>query len=443
MRIDITIANEGTAGRNHLTWAPVKGTVRLLDVGGAEGGDEEHGEDSVTVTLRNDDPQVGGQLEFAERDHTRSASLDLVLPPDGTPVDFWVAGVVGKPSSADGDAVIRVAKAGAAEALASKAVMVRIRKNANQLSPVERDLFTKTLATLNDQGAGLFKNFREMHRLDVALDQAHGNPGFLSWHRAYLLDLERELQKIEPSVTLPYWRFDQPAPSVFTDDFMGAPGPGGTVVFSGTNLLQQWQTDGAAGVTREPGFDVQTARANVISQASTLLLGGDRPNAFFDQGPNQPGFDRMEFNPHGNAHTSFIPGSWIRDPALAPRDPLFFLLHCNVDRLWARWQWFHNRFDGTRENTYFFRGSASSPSAALIGHNLLDTMWPWNNVTGPPRPDNAPRTPFPSTPTATAPGGAPTVGDMIDYLGFLNAQSHMNFAYDDVPFGVAPGTAVA
>jgi hypothetical protein len=40
--------------------------------------------------------------------------------------------------------------------------------------------------------------------------------------------------------------------------------------------------------------------------------------------------------------------------------------------------------------------------------------------------------------TATAPGPAPTVGDMIDYLGFLNAQSAMNFAYDDVPFGVAP-----
>jgi tyrosinase len=443
MRIDITVANEGAAGRNYLTWAPVKGTVRLLDGGGAEGRHEGHGEDPVTVTLSNDNPQVGGQLEFAAaRDQTRSASLDLVLSPDGTPVDFWVAGVVGKPSSADGDAVIRVAKAGAPEALRSKAVMVRIRKNANQLSPAERDRFTTTLAILNDQGAGLFKDFREMHRLQLALVQAHGNPGFLSWHRAYLLDLERELQIIEPSVTLPYWRFDQPAPNVFSADLMGAPGPGGTVVFNGTNLLRLWQTDGAPGVTREPGFDVQTARANVISQGRTLGLGGDRPNAIFDRGPNQAGFDTMEFNPHGNAHTSFVPPSWIRSPGTAPRDPVFFLLHCNVDRLWARWQWFHNRFDGTQPNTYFFRGSATSTPAALIGHNLLDTMWPWNNVTGFPRPDNAPRTPFPSTPTATAPDAAATVGDMIDYLGLLNAQSHMNFAYDDVPFGLAPSNAI-
>jgi hypothetical protein len=29
---------------------------------------------------------------------------------------------------------------------------------------------------------------------------------------------------------------------------------------------------------------------------------------------------------------------------------------------------------------------------------------------------------------------------MIDYQGFLNPQSYMNFAYDDVPFGRRPPT---
>ena len=41
-------------------------------------------------------------------------------------------------------------------------------------------------------------------------------------------------------------------------------------------------------------------------------------------------------------------------------------------------------------------------------------------------------------PTATWPGPTPTVGDMIDYQGFRNATSAMNFAYDDVPYGIAP-----
>jgi tyrosinase len=435
MRIDITIANQDAAGRNYLTWAPVKGTVRLLDVDGA---------DPVNVTLSNDDPQVGGQLEFAAtRDQVRAPTLDLVLPPDGSPVELWVAGVVGMPSSADGDAVIRVARTGAAETLTSKAVMVRIRKNANQLSPAERDRFTKTLAQLNEQGAGLFQNFREMHRQPAALDQAHGAPGFLSWHRAYLLDLERALQRIEPSVTLPYWRFDRSAPNLFTADFMGASGAFGNVSFSAENLLRQWRTDGAPGITRRPRFNVQNGTAFVRDEAATLAMGG--ANAIFDTGPAlagtpQGGFDEMEGDPHGFAHTSFTFSSWLFDPAVAPRDPLFFLLHCNVDRLWGRWQWFNDRFDGTQLNTYFFRGSASSTPAALIGHNLLDTMWPWDNDTGFPRPDNAPRTPFPSVPTATGPGPAPKVGDMIDYQGFLNAQSDMNFAYDDVPFGRRPPT---
>ena len=435
MRTEISVANADAAGRNYLTWAPVTGPVRLLDAGGADG--------PVGVNLGNDDPLAGGQLEFAAtRDQPRTPRLDLVLPADGTPVEFVVAGVLGRPSTADGDAVIVAVETGGAEVLGSKPVMVRIRKDANQLGPAERDRFTTALGKLNNEGAGLFKDFREMHRLLVALMQAHGNPGFLPWHRAYLLDLERELQRIDPSVTLPYWRFDRPAPNVFTADFMGDSGVGDTVVFSGANLLRQWQTDGVPGITRDPGFDVQAATANVISEASTLGLGGDRPNAVFDGGPSPAaGFDLMEFNPHGNAHTSFVPPSWLRSAGTAPRDPVFFLLHCNVDRLWARWQWFNDRFDGTQKDTYFFRGSAGSPSAVLIGHNLLDTMWPWNNVTGAPRPDNAPRTPFPSTPTATAPGAAPTVGDMIDYLGVVNPPSHMNFAYDDVPFGVAPNNA--
>lgn len=217
MQIDITIANEDAARRNYLTWAPTEGTVRLVD---GHGG---HRADAVPVRLSSDDTEGGGRLEFAgARDQARAESLDLVLPLDGAAVDFWVAGVFGKASSADGDAVLRAVEVGKAEGLStSKPVMVRIRKNANQLGPAERDRFTTALAKLNDRGAGLFKDFREMHRLQLALNQAHGAAGFLSWHRAYLLDLERELQKIDPSVTLPYWRFDRPAPKVFSADFMG------------------------------------------------------------------------------------------------------------------------------------------------------------------------------------------------------------------------------
>jgi tyrosinase len=431
MRIEITIANQDAEGRNYLTWAPFQATLRILDAG------PQDGDEPVAVTVGNADPAAGGQLGFAaSRADARAATLDLTVPVDGTPVDFVVAGTFGRPSTEDGDAVVQVSRAGTAQVLGTKPVMVRVRKDATRLTAAERNRFTTALATLNDQGVGPFQSFREMHRDDPALLQAHGAPGFLAWHRAYLLDLERSLQKLDPSVTLPYWRFDLPAPGLFTPEFLGASTPFGTVVFSPTNLLAQWRTDGAPGISRFPEFDPATAGAFVITQAQTLAMGGLPPNSIFDDGTPEGGFDRMEGNPHGRAHTSFI--GWLEDAATAPRDPLFFLLHCNVDRLWAAWQFLNDRFDGTQPATYWFRRAAGQPGSILIGHNLLDTLWPWDDDTTPPRPASAPRSPFPVVITAPAPGSAPTLGDMIDYAGVRDPGSDMNFGYDGVPYGVAP-----
>ena len=397
----------------------------------------------VAVVLSNSDPTRGGQLEFGtSRTGTLTPTLRLTLPSNGTPVKFFVAGDFPKASTADGDAIIKSAVASTGSVLSTKAVMVRIRKNANTLTPAERDRFVTALAKLNNQGAGVFKDFRAMHRELAALNQAHSAAGFLSWHRAYLLDLERELQKIDPSVHLPYWRFDLPAPNIFKQDFLGQSAGGGNVTFSATNLLRFWTTDGQTGISRRPLFNVATQSAAVKGQAATLLMGGTKPNAIFDSGPSPDpvtgtrGFDEMEGDPHGTAHTSFQ--GFIQSRATAPRDPLFFLLHCNVDRLWGLWQWFNNRFDGTQPKTYFFRGAGGSAGATTLGHNLGDTMWPWNNVTTPPRPSSAPRTPFPAGVNAPAPGAKPKVGDMIDYHGMVKESSYAGFAYDDVPFGIAP-----
>jgi tyrosinase len=434
MRIEIDIDNEDVAGRNYLTWAPVRARITLLEPDSA---------DPVDIVVGNEDASRGGQLEFGtSRDAPLKPTLNASLPATGDPLEIFVAGDFPKASSSDGDAVMQVAASGRPDPPATKAVMVRVRKNADDLAPAERDRFITALAKLNDHGSGLFKDFRAMHREQLALDQAHQGAGFLSWHRAYLLDLERELQKIDASVSLPYWRFDEPAPNLFAEDFLGRTrSAAGNIVFSSTNLLRFWQTDGA-GITRLPGFDVRTDPAFVSDQATTLLMGGAKPDAIFDSGPRADpvtrtrGFETMEGDPHGRAHTSFQ--GWIQDPGTAPRDPLFFLLHCNVDRLWGMWQWFNDRFDGTQPKTFFFRGTQTSAGATRPGHNLGDTMWPWNNVTGPPRPSSAPRTPFPVTASAPAPGPAPKVGDMIDYHGVLDEGALAGFCYDDVPYGVAP-----
>jgi tyrosinase len=204
------------------------------------------------------------------------------------------------------------------QVIGSTPCTVRIRKNANNLTPAERDRFIAAFAQLNNQGLGRFADFRDMHT-NVSSPQAHGAPGFLPWHRAYLLDLERELQAIDPSVALHYWRFDQASPNIFKRDYLGESDNLGTVFFSATNPLQFWKTDGVTGINRRPFFNTNS-RPAVRTEAQTLALGTTFTN-----------FRTMEGNPHGNAHTSF--GGSISSIPTAARDPLFFLLHCNVDRL--------------------------------------------------------------------------------------------------------------
>jgi tyrosinase len=300
--------------------------------------------------------------------------------------------------------------------------MVRVRKNANTLTPGEQDRFVKAFAQLNNQGAGRFADFRNMHT-DASSPQAHGAPGFLPWHRAYLLDLERELQAIDPSVALPYWRFDQPAPRLFTVDFFGVSSPNGTVQFSNTNPLQFWTTDGVQGIVRGPRNNWNPATQpgpTVITEAQTLALGG--------AGNLYASFRTMEFNPHGTAHTRW--DGFIRQIGTAAKDPLFFLLHCNVDRLWAKWQRANGRFNPAQAASY--DNTPLPPSQ--IGHNLPDTMWPWNGITGPPRPPTAPGGAMSSSTCVSAPGATPRVRSSLDYQGSISATSRLGFDYDDVRF---------
>jgi tyrosinase len=342
--------------------------------------------------------------------------LSLKLPLDGTSVGFFIAGQFGRPSIADGDVILQV-MAGPM-VLAEVPLMVRVRKNANKLTAGERDRFVSAMARLNNQGTGRFADFRNMHT-NAGSPQAHGAPGFLPWHRAYLLDLERELQAIDPSVALPYWRFDQPAPDIFNLDFLGVSDGLGRVQFAPNNPLQYWKTDGVQGINRRPFFDpLGDSAIGVLSQAETISL-GSAYTAFQD----------MEGNPHGSAHVSF--GGFISSIPTAAKDPLFFLLHANVDRLWAKWQRQFGRFDATQPAAF---DSNLANGGNPVGHNLPDSMWPWNGITGPPRPPTAPGGTLANSPCVAAPGPSPMVRDCLDYQGTIAAAGRLGFDYDDTRY---------
>jgi tyrosinase len=422
MNVAIDIPGADPQGRVFLTWAPVKATARLTDGPGAG--------TNVNVTLRSAGP-VGGLLFDTVRSQQGTGSLTLSLAGDGTPTPFWVAGEFGKPSADYGDAAIE-ASAEDGSVLGSTPVMVRIRKNANTLATGERDRFLAALGTLNGRGQGAYKDFRDMHVAQTTREM-HGNVGFPPWHRAYVLDLERTLQAIDPTVAIPYWRFDQAAPNVFTAAFMGQARRTGTVTFTPGHALEHWFTDGQPGIVRSPRFKLNQP-ALVRDEAATMALGQSWDPFQTDED------DGFEIDPHGSAHTSFN-GPISRIPT-AVRDPLFFMLHANVDRLWAKWQWLNHLADPQNPDAYAPPlPDPQFPGAHEIGHHLGDTMWPWNGVTGSPRPATAPGGPFPSSPATPAPGSTPMVQDVFDHLG-VTGGDHLAFAYDDVPFEL-PATVVA
>jgi tyrosinase len=137
----------------------------------------------------------------------------------------------------------------------------------------------------------------------------------------------------------------------------------------------------------------------------------------------------MEGNPHGSAHVSF--GGSISSIPTAAKDPLFFMLHANVDRLWAKWQAQFGRFNPTQGKSF---DTNAAGGGNRIGHNLPDSMWPWNGVTTPPRPSTAPGGGLANSVCATMPGPRPVVRDCFDYQGKITPPSRLGFDYDDVAF---------
>jgi len=406
MNVELQINNSADPRARFVSWSPSPCRIRVTNPSGIS---------SPTVNIRISGRTVAGGGAVVFRSGTTGAfsnSLTVTVPVNGTSVTFFVAGRFGSPSVNIGDVSIEAHNG--ATLVGSADVMVRVRKNANALTPAERDRFVSAMARLNNQGAGRFADFRDMH-VASSLTQAHGAPAFLPWHRVYLLDLERELQAIDPSVSLPYWRFDQPSPNIFTPEFLGVSDSIGTVQFSAGNPLQFWKTDNVQGINRRPFFSTGSAPPGLRNETQTLALGNQYRM-----------FRTLEGNPHGLAHTSF--GGSISSPATAPRDPLFFLLHCNVDRLWAKWQQQVGRFDAAIAASY------DSNPGNPIGHNLSDTMWPWNGVTGGGRPQTAPGGALAASVSVSAPGPRPFVRDALDYQGVVNPIACLGFDYDDLRF---------
>jgi hypothetical protein len=154
----------------------------------------------------------------------------------------------------------------------------------------------------------------------------HGAPGFFTWHRAYLLAFEDALRAIRCNVTLPYWDWSS-GPSTGVPDACRYPtyvNRSGTVVpnplYSGPRPAGG-QTSRRADIDTTPFNDLATSAQSAMSSAS------------FDS------FQSLIDGAHGGVHVR-VSGDMGSVPSAA-YDPIFYLHHANIDRLWAQWQVAH------------------------------------------------------------------------------------------------------
>jgi tyrosinase len=405
---ELTIHAAAT-GNLYLSWTPTQCTLRITNAP----------QPAQSIVLKNRDVAVGGQVVFRTSYSSANAdTLPLTVPGDGSTVSFFIAGKFGKPSFHDQDGCVSINHGTTDAALHQRSLMVRIRKDANVLTIAERDRFLAAYASLNANTAA-YQVFLDSHN-SASNNEIHGHSTFLPWHRAFVLDIERQIQAIDASVAMPYWRFERTAPNVFDPGFMGGDTDSitGRVTMNATNPLRNWTVGATTGVIRNPGFNRTTGAPTLLNESNTLGLG----TTF------QP-FTGMEGDPHGSAHVSFNTGP-ILSPSTSTQDPIFFMLHCNVDRIWALWQAANNHWDVPNTATY---NEDTGPSAVRDGDRLADTLWPWNGITGGTRPATAPGGPMPQLSYPSKPSPLVTVQELIDYIGHTQGNSN-NFDYDDVPW---------
>ncbi len=295
-----------------------------------------------------------------------------------------------------------------------------IRKNAVDLNPSEKEASLEAIIKLKKRqapgtqpGISVYDQFVALHGAVMAvvspstpdpINFAHGNIGFLPWHRQYIRTFELALQQEVPGVTLPYWDWSDDvgtATELFTPNFLssttwGIPTPisNGILRFrvpprerpdwwpSGIQgfVINQYLREGLGNaLTRgstEPAWPPSATEIDQLTKLNISIRGANPLWAFWIV--LEQGFTSITLRTH-NAAPRFIGGHM--SGGFSPNDPIFWMHHANVDRIWAIWQKRQlAQNPGSTYEDYWPDPTENSPfigQPAPTGHNLHDDIWPW------------------------------------------------------------------
>ena len=158
--------------------------------------------------------------------------------------------------------------------------------------------------------------------------EAHFDPlrvnFFLPWHRMHLMAFERLVRNVTGAAhfTMPYWNYTDPDRRVLPPQFRSPDDPRWKPLFR---------------VDRNPG--VNDGRPIDEAGEAPLGLNAMMSSVYLDTFEGDAGFcANLDNAPHSAVHVDV--GTRERGMGAvswAANDPIFWLHHCNIDRIWASW----------------------------------------------------------------------------------------------------------
>jgi len=256
------------------------------------------------------------------------------------------------------------------------AEVTKPRKNAATATTAERDAYRDAILSVGTLPAFVFPGgITYWHKQDQVHQfgppNRHGTSAFLPWHREFINRYEVLLQEANPLVTLLYWDWTTNPSGFFNSSFMGASGSGPGSAPIGPPFHPP------AGPTLSPppvlrnlgggGAPAPTTTTDASIMAVPFYAPPNGLNVAIEGNPSHP---------HNWSHV-YIGGD-MSSIASAAEDPFFFMLHGNVDRLWAQWQ--RNPASLTRLDP------ATAYDADSGNPNITTNMAPWDGTGTPIQP---------------------------------------------------------
>ncbi len=189
-----------------------------------------------------------------------------------------------------------------------------IRRDEATLTMQQKNDFNQVISQLIADGSyqELVDIHGEMPMMYMHAMQNFSSDGavrFLPWHRVYLYELEKLIAQYDPTIKIPYWNWiENPRIPEWVDQ---------------QNAIRDFQESGMpSGNLCSPFGHKKYRRFNESLESF-----------------------------HNSVHTAV--GETMSDPTISPSDPIFWLHHAFVDKIWFDWQHIYpNTFDEVSGSNY-------------------------------------------------------------------------------------------